>query len=142
MIRAGAWLAALVVGLFAVAGAASTLTVDPEDLAAGRASVTACDPDGIPVGLDYVKLEDGRVVVAGATVGAVDGESSMAPECDGAAILLTLSGPEGVTLASGSGTIPLGGGPVHLGIVGQPVAEDLQAIHVALLGPAEEATSE
>jgi hypothetical protein len=133
-----AWTAAIAAGVFAVGAAASFLAVDSPAFSAGSSPVTTCQTGGPPaVGFDYRTLGD-ELVVTGVTVGGgPQAGTSISPACGDARMLLTLVGADGRVLGDVSATIPAGGGEVHVELPDPPVAADVRAIHVALLGPAQ-----
>lgn len=116
---------------FVVVGSAASLgTVSSSSLAAGAATVSRCDSDGVTV--DYTTT--GGAVTAVRVAGLAD------PGCEGAALRITLTDSSGNAISSaGPTTVPSDGDAVanslSLSVSPNPAAGTVAAYHVSLTGP-------
>jgi len=109
-------------------GAAASLNVNGGVVQAGEGSVGQCDSDGVSVGY-HVKYDNivNDFVVDFVTV------SNIASACGGKTVAVQLtSGGLAITNASGTATIPSGGGSVQVNLQTPAKAADVDDVHVAI----------
>jgi hypothetical protein len=110
----------------AACGAAATLALGSNPLAAGNASVTSCG-----VG----SLSATRTVDNSGTVTQLS-TSALPATCAGATLSVTLVGSGGASLGSASGTVPAGGGGMSFSSFGGSVsAASVTSYSFAVVGP-------
>jgi hypothetical protein len=112
--------------LFAACGAAATLALGSDRLAAGNAQVTSCGVSS----LSATRTVDNSGNVTQVAVPAVPAA------CAGAALSVTLVGTGGSALGSASATVPAGGGTISFSSFGGTVAAaSLSSFSFAVVGP-------
>ena len=116
---------------FAVVGSAASLgTVSSASLAAGAASVSRCDSDGVTV----------EYTTSGGAVTAVRVNGLADPGCEGAALRITLTDGSGNAISSaGPTTVPADGdttdNALSVSVSPNPAAGTVAAYHVSMTGP-------
>lgn len=121
------WLAiGTVMVVWTGAAGASSLPLSPASLAAGAASVTRCDGNGV----DFRYVLDGTASVTSVIVAGIDAA------CQGGTLRVTLTST-GVDVGTGSVQLPASGwtGTYAVSISPTPLSSSVTATHAAIEGP-------
>ena len=123
--RLGAGIGAAAIGavvLFAIIGHGASMGAASTTMGAGKAAVTACDPDGITV----------TQVLTGINVTAV-GVGGVASACGTGSISVTVN--NGTANSTGTAIVPAGGGSMTVTLASAVAMKDSDEIDVAITGP-------
>ena len=123
--RLGAGIGAAAIGavvLVAIIGHGASMGAASTSLGAGKAAVTACDPDGITV----------TQVLTGINVTAV-GVGGVASACGTGTISVTVN--NGTANSTGTAIVPAGGGSMTVTLASAVAMKDSDEIDVAITGP-------
>lgn len=129
MKRWAAWALATVTLAASAVAAAATLPLTSEGLAAGDASVAACDANGFSP----------TYTTVGGNVTTVEVGGIADPTCEGGSLQVTLIGAGGRLGEGGPATVPTDGdstdNSVSIPVSPQPDGELVTGIHVLISGP-------
>jgi len=117
-------LALAVAATFAACGAAATLALGSDKLAAGNAPVASCGVSSLSATRSVDNSGDVTQVVV----------SSLPAACAGETLSLTLANGSGASLAGASATIPAGGGSMTFSGLGTVSATSLASYKFAVVG--------
>jgi expansin (peptidoglycan-binding protein) len=121
-IRAALLIATTLAVATVTVGLAAGLPIQTRTLGAGSAPVAPCDLDGITV----------RPVLSASNVSSIS-IGGIAAQCAGASLSATLT--NGTSTASGTTTVPAGGGSASVALAALPLFTESMTIDVVMSGP-------